>query len=78
VRVFQRDAALAQQQPEPAAPGRAAASDDGLVTLMIVRAAGPDDALALRARLEAALPAGTRVEARRVTRAEADRLLHGH
>jgi hypothetical protein len=45
---------------------------------MIVRAAGPDDALALRARLEAALPAGTRVEARRVTRAEADRLLHGH
>jgi hypothetical protein len=71
LRVFQRDAALARQEPpEPAAP-----PDDGLITLVIARAGGAEDVQAMRARLAGALPPGTPIETRRVTRAEADRLL---
>jgi hypothetical protein len=84
LRIFQRDAALAKlDEPtalSPTAPVTtneaaqpALASD--LVTLVIARAAGDEEAGALRARLEAALPPGTTIETRRVTRDQADRLL---
>jgi hypothetical protein len=79
LRVFQHDAALARQD-EPDAPQtitRPEASRDGLVTLVIARAATSEEAAALRTHLEQALPPGTPVETRQVTRAEADRLLGG-
>lgn len=83
LRVFQRDAALAKQdEPLVLSPTTAPEDDsarlepDGeLVTLVIARATSAEAAGDLRARLEGALPPGTQVETRHVTRTEAERLL---
>jgi hypothetical protein len=71
LRVFQRDATLARLET----PAQTATPGDGLVTLVIARAAGAEDVHVLRARLAGALPPGTPIETRQVSRAEADRLL---
>ena len=86
VRVFQRDAALAQQGdaaalPVPATPATPPGANaeplpvDGTVTLLVVRPPTLDEVPALRQRLQAALPPGTRVETMQLEASEAARLL---
>ena len=89
LRVFQRDAALAKEDEAAQLPALAtpavptplvsaadgAAGDSARVTLLVVRPPPSVDADALRDRLRADLPPGTRVDAVQVERSEAARLL---
>lgn len=80
LRVFQQDAALARQDEAAdaaATPADVVASPDGdgMVTLLVVRAATAAEAENLRTRLGAALPAGAAIETVQVPAAEANRLL---
>jgi hypothetical protein len=86
LRVFQRDAALAREDeaapPEtsvataPPLDGTATSpATPGTVTLVVIRQATPEDAVALRQHLQTVVPPGTSVETVQVEASEAARLL---